>query len=71
MNEEQPPRRDGRAKDASVSSYVRHLRKQAERCFRLAKTLTNSADAERLKQLGQSFLDQARCIAAEQGEPHE
>ncbi len=71
MSEEQPPRRDGRAKDTSLSSYVRHLQNQAERCFRLANTLTNRADADRLNQLGQSFLDQARRIAAEQGEPNE
>ena len=71
MNEEQPPRRDGRAKDSSVSSYVRHLQKQAERCFRLAATLTNCADADRLNQLGRSFLDQARRAAAKQGGPHE
>ncbi len=71
MNENQPPRRDGRADDSSASSYVRHLLKQAEQCFRLAKTLTNCADAERLNQLGRSFLDQARRAAAIQDEPNE
>jgi hypothetical protein len=41
---------------------------QAERCFRLAKTLTNRADAEWLEQIGRSFTDEARRLAAEGGE---
>jgi hypothetical protein len=71
MNEKQPPPDGRRAQDASVRSYLRHLLNQADRCFRLAKTLTNCTDAERLNQLGRSFLDQARDVAAKQGEPNE
>jgi hypothetical protein len=56
-----------RSGDLVVSPEVRHLLEQSERAFRLAKTLTNRADAERLEQIGRSFLAEARRVPFERG----
>jgi hypothetical protein len=63
----QPPRCDARA--AGMSPEVRHLLEQSERAFRLARAMTNRADAEWLQQIGRSFLEKARLAAEAEGEP--
>jgi hypothetical protein len=50
-----------------MSPRVRDLLEQAERAFRLAREMTNRADAEWLEQIGQSFLERARRVADEEG----
>ncbi len=35
------------------------FREQAERCFRLARSLSNERDANRLRRLGEDYLKQA------------
>jgi hypothetical protein len=56
-----------RSGDLFVSPEVRHLLEQSERAFRLARAMTNRADAEWLEQIGRSFLEQARRVADEEG----
>jgi hypothetical protein len=51
-----------------TSRRARHILTQAERCFRLARALTSRADAERLEALGLSYLEEARRVAAEEGD---
>ena len=65
------PSRGERSRSANLfmSPEVRHLLEQSERAFRLAKTLTNRADAEGLGQVGRLLLDEARRLAAEEGAP--
>jgi hypothetical protein len=36
------------------------FREQAERCLRLARSLSNEADAKRLRRLGEDYLKQAQ-----------
>jgi hypothetical protein len=71
MNEKQHRAATAACRELGPSSRLPHLLKQAQRCFRLARTLGNHADAERFNQLGQSFLDQARRAAEEQGDTDE
>ena len=56
-----------RSRDLLMSPQVRHLLEQSERAFRLARAMTNRADAEWLEQIGRSFLEQARRVADEEG----
>jgi hypothetical protein len=58
-----------RSRELLMSPQVRHLLEQSERAFRLARAMTNRADAEGLGQVGRLFLDEARRLAAEEGEP--
>jgi len=49
-----------RSEDFFMSPEVRHLLEQSERAFRLARAMTNRADAEGLEQMGRLFLAEAR-----------
>ena len=52
-----------------MSPQVRHLLEQSERAFRLARAMTNRADAQGLEQIGRLFLAEARRVAEEEGKP--
>jgi hypothetical protein len=68
MDFTQPSRGErSRSGNLFMSPEVRHLLEQSERAFRLAKTLTNRADAEGLEQIGRLFLAEARRVAEEEG----
>jgi hypothetical protein len=54
-----------------MSPRVRDLLEQAERAFRLARAMTNRADAEWLEQIGRSLLENARRVTEEEGESTE
>jgi hypothetical protein len=41
-----------------------YLREQAERCFRLARTITDKEAVENLMKLGEDFLARANEVAA-------
>jgi len=58
-----------RSRELLMSPQVRHLLEQSERAFRLARAMTNRADAEGLGQVGRLLLDEARRLAAEEGAP--
>ena len=64
------PRRP-RSGDFFMSPEVRHLLEQSERAFRLARAMTNRADAQWLEQIGRSFLEKARHAAEEERESKE
>jgi len=51
-----------------MSPELRDLLEQAERAFRLAREMTNRADADRLEAVGRSLLERARRVAEEDGE---
>ena len=51
--------RGQRSRELLMSPQVRHLLEQSERAFRLARAVTNRADAEGLEQVGRSLLEQA------------
>jgi hypothetical protein len=55
--------------DLFMSPELRDLLEQAERAFRLAREMTNRADADRLEEVGRSLLERARRVAEEDGEP--
>jgi hypothetical protein len=54
-----------------MTPEARHLLEQSERAFRLAREMTNRADAEWLEEIGRSFLAEARRVADEEGEWNE
>jgi hypothetical protein len=56
-----------RSGDLFMTPEVRHLLEQSERAFRLAREMTNRADAEWLEEIGRSFLAEARRVADEEG----
>jgi hypothetical protein len=57
-----------RSGDLFMSPELRDLLEQAERAFRLAREMTNRADADRLEAVGRSLLERARRVAEEDGE---
>ena len=60
-----------RSGDLFMSPELRDLLEQAERAFRLARAMTNRADAEWLEQIGRSLLENARRVTEEEGESTE
>jgi hypothetical protein len=57
-----------RSEGLFMSPELRDLLEQAERAFRLAREMTNRADADRLEAVGRSLLERARRVAEEDGE---
>ena len=67
MRSRDPGERD----DAMDDSEVLELRMQAERCFRLARQMSNQKDAERLAALGRDYAQRAQKVDDERKEPSE